>query len=125
MGTTFGGPVAATSSLGISGSVQTPTLKFPGNNTNDNLGIQNNMGSEVMRFYNDDSCRFNGNATILGNASVWVSYIQQDLSGPFKAPAHTLILQLLTNKSMVVDHYILTTFSSSTNGHRSNMVWSR
>ena len=36
-----------------SGYLQSPTLKFPGSTVNDSLVIQNNMRSEVVRFYND------------------------------------------------------------------------
>ncbi len=50
-----------------SGYLQTPTLKLPGTTAND---IQNSTGSEAARFYNDYRCRFNGNTTILGDASV-------------------------------------------------------
>ncbi len=53
-----------------SGYLRNPTLKFPGTAANDSLAVQNTMGSEVARFYNDYRCRFNGNTTILGHASV-------------------------------------------------------
>ena len=52
------------------GNVETPTLKFPGTNANDSIVIQNTLGSEVPRLYNDYRCRFNGDTTILGNTSV-------------------------------------------------------
>ena len=52
------------------GNVETPTLKFPGTDANDSIVIQNTVGSEVARFYNDYRCRFNGDTTILGNADV-------------------------------------------------------
>ena len=53
-----------------SGYLKTPTLKFPGTDANSNLVIQNSLGSEVARFYNDYRCRLNGNTTILGDATV-------------------------------------------------------
>ncbi len=37
---------------------------------NDSLVLQNNRGSEVVRFYSDYRCRFNGNTTVLEDASV-------------------------------------------------------
>ncbi len=55
---------------GVSGSAQTPMLKFPGTTATDNLVTQDKWGSEVALFYNNYWCRFSGNATILGNASV-------------------------------------------------------
>ena len=52
------------------GNVETPILKFPGTIANDSIVIQNTLGSEVARFYNDYRCTFNGNATIFGDDSV-------------------------------------------------------
>ena len=43
------------------GKVENPTLKFPGTDANDSIVIQNTLGSEVARFYNDYRCTFNGN----------------------------------------------------------------
>ncbi len=70
--TTFGGPLAVTSTLGVSGRVQTPAFKCPGTTTNDNPIIQNNTRSEVARFKKVYRCTFSGNSTILGYASVSV-----------------------------------------------------
>jgi hypothetical protein len=52
------------------GYLSAPKLKFPGTTANDSIVIENNLGSEVARFYNVYRCRMNGNTTILGDASV-------------------------------------------------------
>ena len=51
----------------VGSNVQTPVLKIPGPNTNDNLTAQNSLGSIVARFQNDYTCLLNGDTSINGN----------------------------------------------------------
>jgi hypothetical protein len=68
--TTLGGAVSAMDNLSVNGLLKAPQLRITGSDTNHNIVIENNVVSEVARFYNDDRCRFNGDTTILGKTSV-------------------------------------------------------
>ena len=59
-----------TGRIKVGSAVETPKLWFPGTDASDSIVIQNNLGSEVARFYNDYRCTLSGDTTILGNGSV-------------------------------------------------------
>ena len=59
--------LSTTGRVTVGSNVQTPILKIPGSNGNDNQIVQNSLGSTAARFQNDYNCLLNGDTTITGN----------------------------------------------------------
>ena len=101
--------------LSVNGLLKAPQLRITGSDTNHNIVIENNAGSEVARFYNDYRCRFNGDTTILGNASVSGTLYS---SGPVTCNQTLMVLEDATVEG-ARDHVRSTITNNQVNGFSS------